>query len=255
MQKSGVSKFRSGAHMQKTIGIAIATMAVCGSAMAADLPLRAPIIARSPITYNWTGIYLGVNGGYAWGKQDPFDVITNRFDSLSDSLNGWTFGGTAGAQIQVAHVVLGLETDLDWANIKGSATHTPTIFGTPLPFTLNADFKIPYVATARLRAGYALNNWLFYATGGAALLGNDTTVTTAGGAPCGTNVNILLPNNQLNCSGTKHRIGGTGGAGVEWGLSPNLSVKAEYLYIAAASLELSHINEVRMGLNYRFGDY
>jgi outer membrane immunogenic protein len=66
-------------------------------------------------------------------------------------------------------------------------------------------------------------------------------------------VNILLPNNQLNCSGTKHRIGGTGGAGVEYGLTPNLSVKAEYLYIAAASLEISHINEVRMGLNYRFG--
>jgi outer membrane immunogenic protein len=239
----------------RTLAALTATIVISSAAIAADLPLRAPVMARAPAAYNWTGVYLGVNGGYAWGKQDPFDVLTNRFDSLSDNLNGWTFGGTAGAQIQVAHVVLGVETDLDWANIKGSAQHTPTIFGTPLPFTLNADFKIPYVATGRLRAGYAMNNWLFYATGGVALMGNDTTVTTAGGAPCGTLVTILLPNNQLNCSGTKHRIGGTGGAGVEYGLSPNLSVKAEYLYTAAASLELSKINQVRMGLNYRFGGY
>jgi outer membrane immunogenic protein len=239
--------------MHKAIGLAIAAAALSGSAMAADLPLRAPVVARAPLAYNWTGIYLGINGGYAWGNQDPFDVITNRFDSFSDRLNGWTFGGTMGAQVQVAHVVLGLETDLDWANIKGSAQHTPTIFGTPLPFTVNADFKIPYVSTARLRAGYAADSWLFYVTAGAALLGNDTTLTSVAGAPCGTAVNILLPNNQLNCSGTKHRIGGTGGAGVEYGLTPNLSVKAEYLYIAAASLEISHINEVRMGLNYRFG--
>ena len=76
-----------------------------GVLMAADLPLRAPVVARAPLAYNWTGLYLGINGGYAWGNQDPFDVITNRFDSFSDRLNGWTFGGTVGAQVQVAHVL------------------------------------------------------------------------------------------------------------------------------------------------------
>lgn len=239
--------------MRKAIGVVITAALVSGSALAADLPIRAPVMARAPMAYNWTGWYAGINGGYAWGKQDPFDVITNRFDSLSDNLDGWTVGGTAGAQIQMAHVVLGVETDLDWANIKGSGQHTPTIFGTPLPFTVNSDFKIPYVATARLRTGYAMDNWLYYATFGVSLMGNDTTVTGIGGAPCGTAVTILLPNNQLNCSGTKHRIGGTAGAGVEVGLGPAWSVKAEYLYTAAASLELAKINQVRMGLNYRFG--
>ena len=37
------------------------------------------------------------------------------------------------------------------------------------------------------------------------------------------------------------------------GLRPNWSAKLEYRYTAAASLELSHINEVLAGVNYRFG--
>jgi opacity protein-like surface antigen len=55
------------------------------------------------------------------------------------------------------------------------------------------------------------------------------------------------------CSGSDHRLGGALGAGVEYGITPSLSLKAEYLYIAAASLELSHVNEVRFGVNWRFG--
>ncbi|MGB8899733.1 MAG: outer membrane beta-barrel protein [Methylocella sp.] len=58
---------------------------------------------------------------------------------------------------------------------------------------------------------------------------------------------------ELKCSGANTRIGGTIGAGVEYGFTPNWSAKLEYLYTAAASLELSHINEVRVGVNYRFG--
>ena len=48
---------------------------------------------------------------------------------LSESISGGVFGGTIGAQIQQGHVVLGLEADLDWANIKGSGTFMPTIGG------------------------------------------------------------------------------------------------------------------------------
>ena len=56
-----------------------------------------------------------------------------------------------------------------------------------------------------------------------------------------------------NGNGTNKRLGGTLGAGVEYGLTPNWSAKVEYLYTAAAALERSHINEVRVGVNYRFG--
>jgi outer membrane immunogenic protein len=54
--------------MRRVIVIALAT-AVAGSAMAADLSVTAP---PPVLIYNWTGIYVGVNGGGAWGQQDPF---------------------------------------------------------------------------------------------------------------------------------------------------------------------------------------
>jgi outer membrane immunogenic protein len=55
--------------MRTVLGIAMA-IAISGSAMAADLALRAPVVAPAP-GYNWSGIYLGLNGGYMWGQQDP----------------------------------------------------------------------------------------------------------------------------------------------------------------------------------------
>jgi hypothetical protein len=137
-----------GAKMRQLIAIAAATI-ISGSAMAADLAIRAPVVSRVA-TYNWTGIYLGVNGGYMWGQQDPFNVITDRFDQLSTGLNGGFVGGTMGGQVQVAHVVLGLETDLDWANVTGSAIATPAILRVSLPVTFNATTKIPWISTARM---------------------------------------------------------------------------------------------------------
>jgi len=43
------------------------------------------------------------------------------------------------------------------------------------------------------------------------------------------------------------------GAGIEYGFTPDWSAKVEYHYTAAASLEASRLNEVRVGVNYRFG--
>ena len=70
--------------------------------------------------YNWTGIYLGINGGYTFGKQDPLSLISNNYSAFDYNANGWLFGGTFGAQIQSGHVVIGIEGDIDWTNIKGS---------------------------------------------------------------------------------------------------------------------------------------
>jgi outer membrane immunogenic protein len=94
--------------------------------------------------------------------------------------------------------------------------------------------------------GYANDNWLFYATGGLALLGSKTDFTPTAGVGCGT---FLF----LNCSGTNKQVGAALGAGVEYGLTPNISAKLEYLYITAVSLDVSKHSEIRAGLNYRFG--
>jgi outer membrane immunogenic protein len=235
--------------MRHVIGIALVT-ALAGPAMAADLTAAPPPI----LTYNWTGIYVGINGGGAWGQQDPFNIITNRFDHASINFSGGTVGGTAGAQLQMSHVVMGFETDLDWAGISGSQTLTPTIFGLPVPFTVNATTRINWDLTARARVGYALDNVLLYATAGVAVLGAKTDLTGVLGVnPCVTISVINGTPGLLTCNGTNARLGGTIGAGLEYGFAPNWSAKIEYRYTAGASLELSHLNEVRAGVNYRFG--
>jgi outer membrane immunogenic protein len=221
------------------------TLAAAPLAQAADLAPAARAPAPLPV-YNWTGLYLGVNGGGAWGRQDPLDVITNRFDEFTIDYSGGLFGGTTGAQIQVAHVVLGFESDIDWASITGRATFTPTIFGLAQPFVLHAKTSMEWFGTARARVGYAHDNWLFYATGGAAIIGAKTELATAAGLVCNT-VGVLA------CSGSDKRVGAAAGAGIEYGFTPNWSAKLEYLYVAAFRLDVSHVNIVRAGLNFRFG--
>jgi outer membrane immunogenic protein len=233
-------------NVLRSTAAAFAVLASSVGAWAADLPAR-PAAYKAPIaaSYNWTGIYLGVNGGWGWGNQDPLNIITNRFDNNSIGFSGGVFGGTVGAQIQAGHVVIGLESDLDWANIKGSSNFIPTIAGIPLGL-INATTKIDWVSTARARVGYAHENLLLYATGGLAVLGAKTTLTTlAGGTVCGA---IFA-----TCAGANKQIGAALGAGVEYGFTPNLSAKFEYLYISAASLDISHHSELRFGMNYRFG--
>jgi outer membrane immunogenic protein len=141
--------------------------------------------------------------------------------------------------------VIGLESDIDWANLKGSANFVPTILGVPLG-VVTATTNIEWVSTARARVGYAQDNLLFFATGGLAVLGAKTTLTTVTGGP-------LCAGILTNCTGANRQLGAALGAGMEYGFTPNLSAKIEYLYISAVSLDISNHSEVRFGLNYRFG--
>ena len=98
-------------------------------------------------------------------------------------------------------------------------------------FPINAETKIDCESTARLRAGWAFNNVMAYITGGLALQGAKTTLTTPVGPVCGGFFS--------GCSGTDRQIGAALGAGIEVGFSRILSAKFEYLYITAASLRKS----------------
>jgi len=232
----------------KWMGSTAVMLLTAGSANAADLPAKAyapPVVAQ---VYNWTGLYVGVNGGYGWGVQDPLTLASNRFDRTTFDINGGMFGGTIGAQIQQGHIVLGLEGDLDWANIKGNGIATPTIAGVAQPITLNLSSNISAVGTARVRAGVAMNNWLFYATGGGAFVKSSANGTSVAGVPCGTFG--VFP----NCSASSWRPGLAAGLGAEWGFLPNWSAKLEYLYIAVigSGVSTDHLNTIRAGINYRF---
>ena len=65
------------------------------------------------------------------GRADPFNLFGTRFDRATFDISGGMVGGTFGAQIQQGYVVLGLEGDLDWANIRGSGITVPAIVGRP----------------------------------------------------------------------------------------------------------------------------
>jgi outer membrane immunogenic protein len=248
----GTSALAIGETTMKKLIIGAAFAAVSSAnAYAADLPMQtyksAPVVAQ---VYNWTGIYVGVNGGYGWGTQDPLVLFSNRFDRSSFNINGGMFGGTMGAQIQQGYVVLGLEGDLDWANIKGTGISTPTIGGLGLinPITLNIASNISAVGTVRARVGVAMNNWLFYGTGGAAFVKSSANGTSIAGVPCGTLG--IFP----NCAASGWRPGLAAGLGAEWGFAQNWSLKLEYLYIASmgSGVSTDKLSTIRAGINYRF---
>jgi outer membrane immunogenic protein len=221
------------------------------AAHSADLAVKAPPAPVAAAVYNWTGLYIGVNGGWGWGDQDPLNLIDTRFDRASFGINGGMVGGTVGAQIQQGAIVLGVEADADWADISGSRTTIPTIAGIPIGATLNVNTEMEGIATARMRAGVALNNWLIYTTAGAAFVKETASASTLGGVQCGTFG--ILP----SCSGSVWRPGIAVGGGTEWGFAPNWTAKAEYLYIAAmgTGISVDHVNVVRAGINYKFGGF
>lgn len=233
------------------LGIAIAASLMMGGyAAAADLPASPAYKAQAPVAavYNWTGFYIGGNAGYGWGNQDPMVLFANRFDRTGFDISGGMIGGTLGAQIQQGYVVIGLEGDIDWANISGSSVVTPSILGIGQGVTLNTSSNITALATARARVGIAMNNVLFYATGGGAFVKSTASASTIAGVPCGT-VGVLP-----DCSGSSWRPGISAGLGVEYGFTPNWSVKAEYLYtkIVGTGVGTDELNVVRGGINYRF---
>ena len=233
----------------KRLILAVAGTVAIGSvsAWAADLPSRpmTPAAIMAPVpAYNWTGIYLGINGGYGFGKQDPLSLFSNDYDAFNYDASGWLVGGTFGAQIQSGHVVIGVEADIDWTNIEGLATG-PVIKLGVLQGTGTLSSKVSSISTLRTRIGYAQDNLLFYGTIGVAVVDSTSTFTQTVGFTCGTTV---------PCSSKSDLHAGlAAGAGVEYGFTPSLSAKFEYLWIGAGAGNTLKENITRAGLNWRFG--
>jgi len=158
------------------------------AASAADLrmPTKAPVAPLPPPVQDWSGIYVGLEAGYGWGKQngnfDPFfnnKEVNEEFSSKditglsaiinSVSQSGWLAGGFVGAQKQWGSWVLGIEADFDAADIKGSTTVATSFFGElNQQHTMNS--KIDELGTVRGKVGWAWSpNWMIYGTGGLAL--------------------------------------------------------------------------------------
>jgi outer membrane immunogenic protein len=175
-------------------------VALSSAAYAADMgmPLKAPPPAPPPVQ-DWSGVYVGIEGGYGWGKQningapvdlfsasdffeDPFffckynDCVDPTVGSVSQS--GWLFGGHAGVQKQWGSVVLGIDAGIDGADIKGTTTATTFVTDCSsdsddschqLTKTATLTSKIDALGHVGPKIGWAFSpNWMVYATGGLA---------------------------------------------------------------------------------------
>ncbi len=230
---------------------------------AADLPMKAapPVI---PI-YDWTGFYVGISGGGSVGGSNHVDPSGVPFTVDGLSVKGGTVGGTIGYNWQVSSLVVGFEGDLSWVDEYGSHNDNnafgvsagPAGGGVGTSLFADPNFRSftqeTWLATARARVGYAVNNLLFYGTGGYAGAG-----VTAGVKDNGTNALLV--------SSSSTRNGWTGGGGLEWGFAPNWSTKFELLYMkfddkgfvtALGDGTRSAVTlddwVFRAGINYRFG--
>jgi outer membrane immunogenic protein len=94
-----------------------------GSAMAADMPTKAPMLMKAPApVYNWTGCYIGGGGGYGMFSQDSFseNAAGPTTASATSGGRGWFGTATFGCDYQVSsNIVIGAYGDWDFGNIKG----------------------------------------------------------------------------------------------------------------------------------------
>ena len=235
--------------MRKNIILAAATALALGptAVSAADLPMKA---APIPVAiYNWTGFYIGVSGGGSLGQSTHVDQATALGDTIGYNVKGGLIGGTAGYNLQVASFVVGVEGDFSWVGEYGSH-FDDGLAGNP---AFQSFTNETWNATARVRLGYAVDNLLFYGTGGYAGAGVAAGIKDA-------------TTNALLVSQSSTRSGWTAGGGLEWGFAPNWSAKFEWLYMKFESAPLNTLvaegprssvplddNVVRAGINYRFG--
>jgi outer membrane immunogenic protein len=209
------------------VGASIAAIVALNGAQAADLPVYTKAPKAAP--YNWTGLYVGFEGGAAWG--DAKNTRAPGFDSLSYTPNGAFVGGTIGYNWQFPdNWVVGLEGDAAWADVSAS---TPgNTFGTQCGgLNPKCSAKFESLETVRARLGYSTGIVLPYITGGVAiaeLRGTEGDVAA----------------NGANGSGTTTDVGWVVGAGFESVVLPRWTVKLEGLYADFGTKQVFNVTNV-----------
>jgi outer membrane immunogenic protein len=201
-----------------------AVAALSTSAFAADLPSRAaPPVYIPPPAFTWSGVYLGATAGFAEGFH-TFNDLNDAFFGYSGLANtqsgGFAGGGTLGVNLQAGSLVYGLEADINWLSNKTSYFDPNVVLNAYQPYETN---RLNYLGTVRGRLGLAIDRTLIYFTAGLAYanVNNRLAYNSASGFST-----FELP--YYNVDST--RFGWVAGAGVEYGLTPNWTIKGEALY-------------------------
>ena len=237
--------------MKRATILAAVALAVgaAAPAVAADLPARAPATytkapAMVQAAYDWSGFYIGINGGGATSRFD-WNADGGFGDEGSHNATGGTVGGQFGYRWQMQSWVFGLEAQGNWADFKGS--NLSNVFAN----TTNQS-KVDSFGLFTGQIGYAYDRALFYVKGGAAVTDNKyTSITTGIGGGVDT--------------ANETRWGAAVGAGIEYAFAPGWSVGFEYDHlfmgnqdvVSNAGFIADHIKEdvdlFTARVNYKFG--
>jgi outer membrane immunogenic protein len=212
-------------------------VAMAGSASAADLPMaaKAPAPPPPPASYSWTGFYIGGNVGGGWALGNATGSIAGTVSGVtfagsevsSANLSGALGGGQLGYNWQTGSLVFGLEGDIDASGISASAS---TGCGVAVAgCSMSGTPKVSSFGTVRGRVGYAVDKWLFYATGGYGWQDiSNTIIDTVAGVGSAT---------LFSTSTT--RGGYAVGTGIELALGGHWTAGLEYLYLDTGTFTLA----------------
>jgi outer membrane immunogenic protein len=222
----------------KKIIIATLMTTVASTAFAADLPSRKAAPAMAPAyviaPFSWTGFYVGVNGGYGWSSTRG--NANNSFTNPSGGL----IGGTLGANYQIGQFVVGIEDNLDWADMTNSRTFLNGV---------STSSRIDAFNTAFLRGGFAIDRALLFVEGGAS------------SADLRSKVADPVLNGALSQS--QWTTGWGLGGGAEYAFTNNITARADYVFSQPPSQTFFgntidqvktglNVSQIRGGLNYKF---
>ena len=265
---------------------ALAILSVSNSALATDLPSRkeAPYAMAPAPRFSWTGLYIGLNAGLTFNNTNGNSASSTGFPVLGGgvpalfSSGGGTGnahilgGGQLGYNYQMGVLVAGVETDFQWMDFNNGNIGPR---GNSQPGFANASLgsngqETGYFGTVRGRLGYAIDQALFFVTGGYAY-GSGGRGGTANYYSALNLTNV--PDAVYSRDGGSTRSGYTLGAGLEYAMARNWTVKLEYLYVDLGDRNTTYLttapgfagttlvsdnrnnnrfNVVRAGLNYKF---
>ena len=245
--------------MKRLLIGAIVALASATSAFCADMAVKSAAVARQACAAaQWSGFYVGINGGGALHsayRRDATGLLPATENATTSSWGG-TVGGQAGYNFVNCNTFWGVEADGAWLSNNRFVRTLPSVPNEIGGISARADGFV----TLRARGGVALDNMLFYVTGGGAALHTRT------------NYSHIHADNTVNEQANVNdwTWGWVAGFGAEYAFSSNLSFRSEFLYVGTAdrdyrvqSFGTASVNRdfsqhdylavARVGLNYRFG--
>ncbi|RWB06592.1 MAG: porin family protein [Mesorhizobium sp.] len=236
-----------GCALKFYLATLVSILALTAGANAADAVVEEVPAAVEVDAFTWSGFYAGIHGGYGWADSE-INVLSGGLNHTSEAdLDGFLVGVHAGAQHQFGNnIVLGVEFDVDYRDGDGTGETFAGAFAFP-GFSSQVEYN--WTGSARLRAGYAMDRWLPYVTGGLAFADFDAA---------------SLFNGAEIRSYSDTSVGWTAGLGTEYAFTDNLIFRAEYRYSdfgnsdgfllllpTTGDLDLTS-HDINLGVSYKF---